>query len=267
MTTRSNTARNVSASAPAIAASRRSTRLLPGGLYHFADTLTPAMPVPATIITCTAWLLEVYSLDAGDLFFLSGAAQVRATSRRFGAVFPPFSVARLCLDRVAGHVLGFAGTKALPPAFAGTPTLFEIPHRAHPELPPDIFDCATALRAIPAWPHASALSYRAKNIIDQSYLTPISLAGVAAQLGVTAAHLSRQFKRDFGLAPSAYLHQLRLADAPLKLARGEEIAAISHDVGYRDLSRFYKQFRKATRTSPGACRTIMAPHEPDPPHS
>ena len=29
------------------------------------------------------------------------------------------------------------------------------------------------------------------------------------------------------------------------------------EVGYNDLSRFYKQFRKATRTSPAACRTMM----------
>jgi len=29
------------------------------------------------------------------------------------------------------------------------------------------------------------------------------------------------------------------------------------DVGYNDLSRFYKQFRKKTQTSPGECRETL----------
>jgi AraC-like DNA-binding protein len=55
------------------------------------------------------------------------------------------------------------------------------------------------------------------------------------------------------------LHQLRLADAPLKLANGEDIINVSQDVGYNDLSRFYKQFQKNTKTSPGVCQTMMKP--------
>ncbi|MGH9908785.1 MAG: helix-turn-helix domain-containing protein, partial [Pyrinomonadaceae bacterium] len=66
-------------------------------------------------------------------------------------------------------------------------------------------------------------------------------------------------KRDFEMSPNAYLRQLRVADVPLLLARGEEIVNVSLDVGYNDLSRFYKQFRKTTKTSPGVCRTIMRP--------
>jgi len=61
------------------------------------------------------------------------------------------------------------------------------------------------------------------------------------------------------MSPRDYLHQLRLADAPLQLAMGKAIADVSQDVGYGDLSRFYKQFRKSTRTSPGLCRTMVAP--------
>jgi AraC-like DNA-binding protein len=57
--------------------------------------------------------------------------------------------------------------------------------------------------------------------------------------------------------PSSYLRQLRVADAPLRLAQGEEIINVSHDMGYNDLSRFYKQFRQTTETSPGACKAIL----------
>jgi AraC-like DNA-binding protein len=43
------------------------------------------------------------------------------------------------------------------------------------------------------------------------------------------------------------------------LARGETIADVSWQAGYRDLTRFYTQFRKATNTPPAACRKIIAP--------
>jgi AraC-like DNA-binding protein len=48
-----------------------------------------------------------------------------------------------------------------------------------------------------------------------------------------------------------------MADTPLRLARGEPIIEVSAEVGYNDLSRFYKQFRKKTKTSPAACRDIL----------
>lgn len=249
----------VSSNAPLRSASRLSTHVRAGGLYQFEDVLATKTTVSATFVTCTAWLLELYELKGGAVFFLTGVGEVRSRARCFAALFPPFSIARLRIDRARGRVLGFAGTTSLLPTFSETPMLLELPAARGAMLPSQIVQSATTIRPIPAWPHASALSRRAKSMIDQSYRSPVSLAHVASRLGVTASHLSRQFKRDFAMTPSAYLRQLRLADAPLRLARGEAIGAISHDVGYADLSRFYKQFRKTTRTSPGECRAMIAP--------
>ena len=106
-------------------------------------------------------------------------------------------------------------------------------------------------------PEASKLSREAKQLIDDNYLAHPSIARVAKRLGVSHPHLSRQFKSDFGMTPSDYLRKLRVADAPLRLARGEQIIEVSEDVGYNDLSRFYKQFRKTTNTSPGVCKTML----------
>jgi AraC-like DNA-binding protein len=115
------------------------------------------------------------------------------------------------------------------------------------------------LQSIETSPKASLLSVKAKKLIDENYPVYPSIARVAARLGVSHAHLSRQFKIDFKMSPSNYLRQLRLADAPLKFARGEAIIDVSLDSGYNDLSRFYKQFRQTTQTSPGECRIMMKP--------
>ena len=103
---------------------------------------------------------------------------------------------------------------------------------------------STNRQSIDSCPSASLLSVKAKRLIDENYLAYPSIARIAERLGVSHAHLSRQFKRDFGMSPSEYLRRLRVADAPLRLARGEEIINVSLEVGYNDLSRFYKQFRK-----------------------
>ena len=105
--------------------------------------------------------------------------------------------------------------------------------------------------------NASALSLKAKRLIDENHLADPSIARIAERLGVSHPHLSRQFKKDFGMSPSNYLRKLRVADAPLRLVRGEQIINVSGDVGYNDLSRFYKQFRKTTNTSPGVCKTML----------
>ena len=51
---------------------RRRTELLPDGAYLFEDELKVCGHLNPTVITCAAWLLELYELQAGALFFISG---------------------------------------------------------------------------------------------------------------------------------------------------------------------------------------------------
>lgn len=241
---------------------RRETALLPDGTYLFEDELAVAGEVTAKVITCAAWLLELYDLSSGDLFFIRGGSQVRPQSKRFAVFYPPFTIAQPCFKNVRGRLLGVAATENLPAELPTTPTLFvatvlESPSGVAQAI--EILRSGAARQAVDRYPKVSLLSLKAKRLIDENYLVYPSIARIAARLGVTHAHLSRQFKLDFGMTPSQYFRLLRVADVALRLARGEEIIAVSQDVGYNDLSRFYKQFRQTTKTSPGACKTIMRP--------
>lgn len=100
----------------------------------------------------------------------------------------------------------------------------------------------------------STLSLSAKKILDEKYKERPSIANLATSLGVSHSHLARRFKSDFGLAPMEYFHRLRVAEAAWMLSGGEKILKVSMEVGYEDLSRFYKQFRKITSHSPGYCK-------------
>jgi AraC-like DNA-binding protein len=241
---------------------RRETKFLPDGAYLFEDKLEVKGALTAKVITCAAWLLELYELKAGELFFIRGEAHVRPQTKCFGVFYPPFTISQPGFKNARGRLIGVAATASLPEELMAVPVVFE---KSFIELPSsakqviEIVSSGQNRQAIEMNPKPSLLSLKAKRLIDANYLAYPSIARVAARINVTHEHLSRQFKRDFHLSPSNYLRQLRVADAPLRLARGEEIINVSHDVGYNDLSRFYKQFRKTTNTSPGACQTIMRP--------
>lgn len=241
---------------------RRKTSFFPDGGYVFQDELDVKGKLAAKVIICTAWLLEVHELTAGTISFVSGSTQILPRTKCFGVLYPPFTMSSLCFEDVTSKLVGVAATEPLPNGFDCVPRVFETECG---EVPTSVAQVLEIIRrgrnsqVIELNPNASALSKNAKRLIDENFLSYPSIARIAKRLRVSHEHLSRQFKRDFQISPSAYLHKLRLADAPLRLARGEPIINVSLDIGYNDLSRFYKQFRKNTKTSPGACQTLMKP--------
>jgi AraC-like DNA-binding protein len=242
---------------------RRKTRFLPDGAYLFEDDLEVQGVLTAKVITCAAWLFELYDLKAGEAFFISGAEHVQSATKSFGVLYPPFTISKPCFKNAKAHLVGVAATDSLPTNLTQGPRVFETSCIDLPTSVAQVLEIVTLgenHQSVEMNPKPSLLSIKVKRLIDENYLSYPSIARVARRLNVTHEHLSRQFKRDFDISPSAYLHQLRLADAPLRLAKGEEIINVSQDIGYNDLSRFYKQFRKTTKTSPGVCQTLMKPN-------
>ena len=74
---------------PGVVLMRRSTRFLPDGAYLFEDHLEVQGVLTARVITCAAWLLELYELKAGEAFYISGAERVQPATKRFGVLYPP----------------------------------------------------------------------------------------------------------------------------------------------------------------------------------
>jgi AraC-like DNA-binding protein len=241
---------------------RRRTELLPDDAYLFEDELMVDGALAATVITCAAWLLELYELEAGELSFISGEEHIHSNAKRFGVFYAPFSIIQPCFKNAKGRLIGIAATEPLPAEFTAAPIMFETTFTASPSGVKQVVEILKAGRnrqRVEANPNASVLSCKAKKLIDENYLINPSIRRIAARLNVSHEHLSRQFKRDFNMSPSDYLRQLRVADAPLLLARGEKIIDVSQNVGYSDLSRFYKQFRQTTKTSPGVCQRLIKP--------
>jgi len=239
---------------------RRETRFLPEGDYCFRDQLLIEGTVTTSVLTARGWLLERFDLEAGEVSFTSGIRTIEPRSQTFWVFYPSFTISRVCFRDTRGTVMGKAGIQPNPVEHV-IPFVFQSNASLERDPVAKILAAASNRQSIDANPHASSLSIKARHLIAETYIDDPSIARVAARLGVTNAHLSRQFRRDYALSPREYLHQLRIADATRQLAKGDSIADVSGNSGYGDLSRFYKQFRKTTRVPPGVCRDMVAPEQ------
>lgn len=104
------------------------------------------------------------------------------------------------------------------------------------------------------------------DIIEQRYHEPISLADVAAELALTAGHLTTVVRRRTGRTVQQWIVQRRMQQARTLLAEtGSTVAAISRRVGYPDVSYFIKCFRAEHAVTPIQWRAAGSRRQGTPP--
>jgi AraC-like DNA-binding protein len=234
-------------------------RILDDGGYAIADHVNIPGEGTTDFIFGRGWLLEIVELTSGNYHFISNHQRVRPAGNRFGVFYPSFTFVRAYARDIKGYNFGIGSDQTIA-GLPDTPFIFETDHVAEFTAIDQALYVLNSCRnsqAIAVNTDPSSLSLKTKTLIDENYQIYPSIGRLAERLHISHEHMSRQFKKDYRISPSVYLHKLRVADATLRLSIGEPIVDISMDVGYNDLSRFYKQFRKNTRTSPAVCRDIL----------
>jgi YesN/AraC family two-component response regulator len=95
------------------------------------------------------------------------------------------------------------------------------------------------------------LAERAKIAIEQNFARRISLNSIALDLSVSKEHLSRIFKKKFGMTVTEFIHQIRIETARKLMAAGEySLKQVCYETGYQSYNDFYRNFRKVTGVSP-----------------
>ncbi len=95
---------------------------------------------------------------------------------------------------------------------------------------------------------------RAKAFIQAHYQDNISLDDLSQHAYLSRFYLIRQFKKQYGLSPFAYLRNLRIEKAKQLLRGHFSISEIAHEVGFFDHSHFIRHFKKIEGTLPSNFR-------------
>jgi AraC-like DNA-binding protein len=77
-----------------------------------------------------------------------------------------------------------------------------------------------------------------------------SLEAWADRVHASSRTLSRLFRRETGMSFLAWRQQVRLAEALARLALGQSVGAVAHDLGYASASAFTAMFRRALGATP-----------------
>jgi AraC-like DNA-binding protein len=109
-------------------------------------------------------------------------------------------------------------------------------------------------KRLPLDPRLPLVAQRARDYLHAHVHDDIGLDDLARVSGVDRFRLSRAFKSAFGIAPHAYLIQLRLAKARHLLARGETPADVASALGFADQSHLGRWFQRAYRLTPADYR-------------
>ncbi|QEM81221.1 AraC family transcriptional regulator [Halomonas binhaiensis] len=109
-------------------------------------------------------------------------------------------------------------------------------------------------------PHHPNVAMRARDYLHAHIEQDISLHDLASACDVDRFRLTRAFKAEYGMAPHAYLVQLRLNQARRKLAAGQLPIDIAHQLGFADQSHLGRWFRRAYGITPAQYRRRCLSH-------
>ena len=96
---------------------------------------------------------------------------------------------------------------------------------------------------------------KALRCMSRRYFQPLTMASVAAEVGLSANYFSSLFRRVVGESFSDRLNRIRIEESKrLLLATDDPIAQIAVSIGFSDQSYFCKVFRRYVGVSPGRFR-------------
>lgn len=97
----------------------------------------------------------------------------------------------------------------------------------------------------------AAVARWARDVLDDDPATISGIAVVAAEVGVSTAHLVRSFTHSYGIPPHRYLLGRRLDLARRRLLAGESPVEVAMATGFYDQAHLTRHFRRLLSTTPG----------------
>jgi AraC-like DNA-binding protein len=99
-------------------------------------------------------------------------------------------------------------------------------------------------------PSGGGVPARVRELLHDRFAEDLSADDLARAMGLSRFQLYRQFRERYGVAPSAYLRQVRLREARRRLAAGAAIVEVALATGFADQSHLTRWFRRTYGITP-----------------
>jgi len=91
----------------------------------------------------------------------------------------------------------------------------------------------------------------AEEFLRANFLRPITMRGVAAEVGVHPVHFVRSVRHHLGCPPGEFVRRLRIEWAQSRLLQSDlPVGEIAHAAGFYDHSHFAREFKRAAGCTP-----------------
>jgi AraC-like DNA-binding protein len=98
---------------------------------------------------------------------------------------------------------------------------------------------------------------KVRDRIDREYAEPLNVQALGREVGMSAGHLSRQFRLAYGEPPYSYLMTRRMERAMALLRRGDlSVTEVCFEVGCSSLGTFSTRFTELVGMSPSEYRRV-----------
>ncbi len=197
------------------------------------------------------WLVGFSDLSPGQVTARS-LKQDRALAGRYGFFASPFSIINWTVAPGILEWEAVASVYSAPPVGLDQPFLFkwngEIP-RTHADLQSLLYKAKDRI-PIDQSMYNSSIAIEMKARIDAQYMFDATVSKIASDAEYDWAHLSREFKKAYGLAPVKYRNRLRLFSAIRLLSQGRSVTDACFESGFSSLTQFNLHFKEYLGTQP-----------------
>jgi AraC family transcriptional regulator len=101
------------------------------------------------------------------------------------------------------------------------------------------------IRSTPPW------LIQARGMIAERFAETLTLAHIAAEVGVHPVHLATTFREKYGVTIGDFVRRLRIEHACDLIKKGLPLGAIALQAGFADQSHFARVFKSHVGTTPG----------------
>ena len=236
---------------------KRWIQRLEAGLLRLDQQIQVADVQKGLDVTGRFWVFAIVHVSSGTIEYVSSNNRITPPAPFYGMYAPPYCVVEVILNRSHSYSKGLASARKLPEDYPQEPVVFSVPSQ---RCPASISEMGELIRTAPQIIKVgrdidpSPLAIRIKEAIDWSYTLPLPLSKIAAELRISPAMMSRYFKKAYGMPPVHYRHHIRTMDGMMRLLDGEAVTDVFQQVGFDDLSRFYRHFKRFMLAPPGKYR-------------